>query len=51
MKMLGRQLGAARRAAGLSQPALAAALNVNDETDRVDRTGPTAAEVGHRREV
>ncbi|MFF9704804.1 Scr1 family TA system antitoxin-like transcriptional regulator [Streptomyces griseofuscus] len=32
MKMLGRQLGAARRAAGLSQPALAAALNVNDET-------------------
>lgn len=32
MKMLGRQLGAARRAAGLSQPALAAKLKVNDET-------------------
>ncbi|MEW2619484.1 helix-turn-helix transcriptional regulator [Streptomyces sp. NPDC048106] len=32
MKMLGRQLAVARRAAGLSQPALAAALSVNDET-------------------
>ncbi|MCE3029403.1 helix-turn-helix transcriptional regulator [Streptomyces sp. CMSTAAHL-2] len=32
MKMLGRQLGTARRTAGMSQPALAAALNVNDET-------------------
>ncbi|MFR9788370.1 helix-turn-helix domain-containing protein [Streptomyces sp. MB22_4] len=32
MKMLGRQLGTARRAAGLSQPALAAALNMDDET-------------------
>ncbi|MGW0205679.1 helix-turn-helix domain-containing protein [Streptomyces sp. NPDC003233] len=32
MKMLGRQLAAARRAAGLSQSALSAALNLNEET-------------------
>ncbi|MEU7561806.1 helix-turn-helix domain-containing protein [Streptomyces eurythermus] len=32
MKMLGRQLAAARRAKGLSQPGLAAALNIHEET-------------------
>ncbi|CAL9492776.1 hypothetical protein SUDANB178_03239 [Streptomyces sp. enrichment culture] len=32
MKMLGRQLAAARRAKGMSQPGLAAALNIHEET-------------------
>ncbi|MFH9676407.1 Scr1 family TA system antitoxin-like transcriptional regulator [Streptomyces sp. NPDC017405] len=32
MKMLGRQLAAARRAKGLSQPGLATALNIHEET-------------------
>ncbi|MFF7974641.1 Scr1 family TA system antitoxin-like transcriptional regulator [Streptomyces sp. NPDC007905] len=32
MKMLGRQLATARRAAGLSQSGLSAALNINEET-------------------
>ncbi|MDN3265006.1 helix-turn-helix transcriptional regulator [Streptomyces sp. CSDS2] len=32
MKMLGRQLAATRRAKGLSQPGLAAALNIHEET-------------------
>lgn len=32
MKMLGRQLAAARRAAGMSQPELSAELNLNEET-------------------